>query len=334
MKIYKVGGAIRDELLGLKSKDNDWLVVGSSIKEMLDLGYKQVGKDFPVFLHPDTNEAYALARKEIKSGHGHKEFKFIFTPDVTIEEDLSRRDLTINAMAKDDNGQIIDPFDGQTDLQNKVFKHVSDAFYEDPLRALRIARFKAYLPEFEIHHSTKDVLHAISKTGELHHLSNERVFGEVAKSLNNKFEEFLTVIKDYGLSEPWFTEIKKIPKFKSDVPEIKWCEMAEANKFKFARCLKMPKSFSKQLKMWQHFSGYKLDEHIDYKINFFRGFSNNNLESAKFTLEFFPLIQKECVAIIEEYVNFNFGKICSKQNNDIEAVKIEELKKIIKKHEE
>ena len=126
MKIYKVGGAIRDELLGLKSKDTDWLVVGSSIREMLDLGYKQVGKDFPVFLHPTTNEEYALARTEIKSGHGHKEFKFIFTPDVTVEEDLSRRDLTINAMAKDDNGQIIDPYDGQTDLQNKVFKHVSE----------------------------------------------------------------------------------------------------------------------------------------------------------------------------------------------------------------
>jgi tRNA nucleotidyltransferase/poly(A) polymerase len=211
---------------------------------------------------------------------------------------------------------------------------VSDAFYEDPLRALRIARFKSQLPEFEIHHSTKDVLHAISKTGDLHHLSSERVFGEVAKSLNGKFEEFLTVIKDYGLSEPWFSEIEKIPKFNSDVPEIKWSEMAEANNFKFARYLKMPKSFSKQLKMWQHFSGYQINQDIDYKINFFSGFSNNNLESAKFTLEFFPLIQKECVAIIEEYVNFNFGEICSTQNNDIEAVKIAELKQIIKNHEE
>ena len=108
MKIYKVGGAIRDELLGINPKDTDWLVVGSSIDEMVDLGYKQVGKDFPVFLHPETNEEYALARKEIKSGQGHRDFKFIFSPDVTIEEDLSRRDLTINAIAKDDNGRLID----------------------------------------------------------------------------------------------------------------------------------------------------------------------------------------------------------------------------------
>ena len=247
MKIYKVGGAIRDELLGINPKDTDWLVVGSSIDEMVDLGYKQVGKDFPVFLHPETNEEYALARKEIKSGQGHRDFKFIFSPDVTIEEDLSRRDLTINAIAKDDNGRLIDPFNGQTDLKNKVFKHVSDAFYEDPLRALRVARFKAQMPEFQIHNSTKEALKTISKTDELSCLSSERVWAEVVKSLNNNFEEFLTVIKDYGLTRPWFSGLVTIPNFISDIPEIKWCEIAEANNFKFAQNLKIPKSFSSQL---------------------------------------------------------------------------------------
>ena len=333
MKIYKVGGAIRDELLGINPKDTDWLVVGSSIDEMVDLGYKQVGKDFPVFLHPETNEEYALARKEIKSGQGHRDFKFIFSPDVTIEEDLSRRDLTINAITEDDNGRLIDPFNGQADLKNKVFKHVSDAFYEDPLRALRVARFKAQMPEFQIHHSTKEALKTISKTDELSCLSSERVWAEVVKSLNNNFEEFLTVIKDYGLTRPWFSGLVTIPNFISDIPEIKWCEIAEANNFKFAQNLKIPKSFSSQLLMWQKFSEYKTNEGINYKINFFSDFSNNNLQSAKFTLQFFPLIQAECIAIIEEYVNFNFGEIFMQKNNDIDTAKIDVLKKIIKKYE-
>jgi tRNA nucleotidyltransferase/poly(A) polymerase len=333
MKIYKVGGAVRDELLGLQPTDTDWLVVGSSIKEMAELGYKQVGNNFPVFLHPETNEEYALARREIKSGQGHKDFEFIFTPDVTIEEDLNRRDLTINAMAKDSHGELIDPFNGQIDLKNKVFKHVSDAFYEDPLRALRVARFKAQLPTFDIHGSTKDALKTISKTGELGCLSSERVWAEVAKSLNSKFDQFLNVIKDYDLSEPWFSGIENIPNFKSDIPEIMWCEMAEANNFKFAQHLKIPKTYSKQLAMWKKFSNYRINEDINYKIDFYRDFTNNTYKSATYTLQFFPSIEKECVPIIEEYVNFNFGEIDVRRKNNIDTAKIEELKKIIEKHD-
>ena len=133
MKIYKVGGAVRDSLLGIDSKDKDWVVIGSTVEEMLSKGFKKVGKNFPVFLHPITNEEYALARTERKSGKGYKGFDFLFTPDITLEEDLMRRDLTINAIAEDEDGKIIDPFNGQADLKNKTFKHVSDAFYEDCL---------------------------------------------------------------------------------------------------------------------------------------------------------------------------------------------------------
>ncbi|MGI9227873.1 MAG: multifunctional CCA addition/repair protein, partial [Gammaproteobacteria bacterium] len=140
MEVYLVGGAVRDELLGLPIKERDWVVVGSSPKEMVKLGYKPVGKDFPVFLHPKTNEEYALARTERKSGQGYYGFEIFASPDVSLEEDLLRRDLTINAMAKSQTGEIIDPYGGQQDLENKVLRHVSDAFTEDPLRVLRVAR--------------------------------------------------------------------------------------------------------------------------------------------------------------------------------------------------
>ena len=143
MKSYVVGGAVRDELLGLPVKDRDHVVVGVTPEEMVKLGYKPVGKDFPVFLHPETHEEYALARTERKSGRGYKGFTVYAAPDVTLEDDLRRRDLTINAIAKAEDGSLIDPFDGKRDLQNRVLRHVSDAFSEDPVRILRVARFAA-----------------------------------------------------------------------------------------------------------------------------------------------------------------------------------------------
>ena len=136
MKIYKVGGAVRDSLLGVKAKDNDWVVVGSSPDEMISEGFKPIGKDFPVFLHPETKEEYALARTERKSGTGYHGFTFYFGKEVTLEEDLLRRDFTINAMAQDENNNIIDPLNGQIDLHNQIFKHASGAFSEDPLLSL------------------------------------------------------------------------------------------------------------------------------------------------------------------------------------------------------
>ena len=177
MKIYKVGGAVRDSLLGVRSADNDWVVIGSSPEEMMANGFKPIGKDFPVFLHPDTNEEYALARTEKKSGTGYHGFTFYFGKDVTLEEDLSRRDFTINAIAEDKEGKIIDPFNGQEDINNKLFRHVSDAFYEDPLRAIRLARFHTYdhLKGFNIHNTTINSINKIVSSGEIEKLSVDRL---------------------------------------------------------------------------------------------------------------------------------------------------------------
>jgi len=184
MKIYKVGGAVRDELLGLEPTDNDWVVVGSTPKEMLSMGYKQVGKDFPVFLHPDTKEEYALARKEKSTGPGHQAFKFSFDPNVTIEEDLLRRDITINAIAKDmTDGSFIDPYNGRDDIKNKVLRHVSSSFKEDPLRIFRVGRFYTkFNKEFEIDSGLEEII--IQMFPDIIHLSGERIWAETEKALN------------------------------------------------------------------------------------------------------------------------------------------------------
>jgi len=189
MKVYAVGGAIRDTLMGLPINDIDYVVVGSKVEEMLARGFRPVGKDFPVFLHPESQAEYALARTERKTGVGYKGFHFYADPTVSLEQDLERRDLTINAMAQEVNedgqwvGPIIDPFNGQADLASKVFRHVSDAFAEDPLRLLRIARFSARFPEFSIADETLLALKAIARSGELQTLSAERIWQELARGL-------------------------------------------------------------------------------------------------------------------------------------------------------
>ena len=187
MKIYAVGGAIRDTLMGLPVHDIDYVVVGSSVEEMIAQGYRPVGKDFPVFLHPETQAEYALARTERKTGKGHKGFLFYADPTVTLEQDLERRDLTINAMAQEVGsdgkwvGPILDPYNGQDDLASKIFRHVSDAFAEDPLRLLRIARFAARFPEFMVAPETMDALQVIVRSNELSALSAERIWQELAR---------------------------------------------------------------------------------------------------------------------------------------------------------
>lgn len=189
MKIYAVGGAIRDALMGLPVHDIDYVVVGSSVEEMIAKGFRPVGKDFSVFLHPETQAEYALARTERKTGQGYKGFHFYADPSVTLEQDLERRDLTINAMAQEIGtdgkqfGLIIDPFNGREDLVAKVFRHVSDAFAEDPLRLLRIARFSARFPEFSVAEETLIALKAIVRSGELKALSAERIWQELARGL-------------------------------------------------------------------------------------------------------------------------------------------------------
>ena len=186
LDVYLVGGAVRDQLLKRSIKDHDYLVIGATVKQMLSLGFNQVGKDFPVFLHPKTKQEYALARTERKQGQGYTGFACYAEPDVTIEQDLLRRDLTVNAMAKSPNGEIIDPYNGQQDLENRVLRHVSDAFIEDPLRVLRVARFAARYHSygFTIAPETLELMTNISKSGELSALSAERVWQEMQRSLS------------------------------------------------------------------------------------------------------------------------------------------------------
>jgi len=187
MKKYLVGGAVRDRLLGISDNntEKDWVIVGSSPDEMLDLGYRQVGKEFPVFLHPGTQEEYALARLERKVGKGYKGFEFDTSKAVTLEQDLSRRDLTINAIAEKD-GELFDPFNGQEDLNNGLLKHVSDAFIEDPVRVLRVARFAARFKVFgfKVAHSTHRLMKDMVVSGEVDALTPERVFKELEKALS------------------------------------------------------------------------------------------------------------------------------------------------------
>lgn len=200
-QVYKVGGAVRDELLGKAVKDIDWVIVGAAPNLLLSEGYLQVGKDFPVFLHPQTKEEYALARTERKQGHGYSGFEVFATPDVTLEEDLLRRDLTINAMAMDEYGNIVDPYNGQKDLENRVLRHVSGAFEEDPLRVLRLARFYArfYEEGFTIADETKELVHKMVESGELSHLVAERIWLETHKALDEKHGiQYFIALHDLG----------------------------------------------------------------------------------------------------------------------------------------
>ena len=199
MQAYVVGGAVRDELLGLPVQDHDWVVVGATPEDMLAKGFRPVGKDFPVFLHPDTHEEYALARTERKTAPGYRGFVFHTDPDVTLEEDLVRRDLTINAIARADDGSLLDPFGGQRDLAAKVFRHVSPAFAEDPVRILRLARFAARLPEFSVAPETNALMRQMVEQGEVDALVPERVWQEIARGLMEaKPSRMLAVLRDCG----------------------------------------------------------------------------------------------------------------------------------------
>lgn len=201
MEIYLVGGAIRDELLHLPVKEKDWVVVGATPEEMLALGFKEVGKDFPVFLHPETKEEYALARRERKVGAGYKGFTFDTSNEVTLEEDLKRRDLTINAIAKAENGKIIDPYGGVADLKHKILRHVSNAFVEDPVRLLRIARFAArfHALQFTICKETLSLLKEMVINKEINTLTPERVWKEWQKALQEDHPDvFFAVLAACG----------------------------------------------------------------------------------------------------------------------------------------
>jgi tRNA nucleotidyltransferase (CCA-adding enzyme) len=199
MRSYVVGGAVRDQLLGLPVQDRDHVVVGATPEQMLAAGFRPVGKDFPVFLHPETQEEYALARTERKTAKGYHGFAFYTAPDVTLEQDLVRRDLTINAMALGEDGGIVDPYGGQADLRERVFRHVSEAFAEDPVRILRVARFAARLPEFHVADSTNALMRHMVEEGEVDALVAERVWQELSRGLMERHpSRMLAVLRDCG----------------------------------------------------------------------------------------------------------------------------------------
>ncbi|VFP81959.1 multifunctional CCA addition/repair protein [Candidatus Erwinia haradaeae] len=228
MKIYLVGGAIRNQLLDLPLKDKDWLVVGSSYQKMIDLGYKKVGRNFPVFLHPNTGEEYALARTERKTSPGYTGFICHASPEVTLEQDLARRDLTINAIAQDQNGKYYDPHGGIIDLQNRKLRHVSSSFYEDPLRVLRVARFSASLAHLNFHivDETLAIMKRMSNNGELCSLPSERIWKELIAALHTKNPDvFFQVLQLCGSLTVLFPELNTInslvsKRYKTSKPQI------------------------------------------------------------------------------------------------------------------
>ncbi|GFM50592.1 multifunctional CCA addition/repair protein [Pseudomonas capsici] len=226
MQIYKVGGAVRDRLLGQPVTDTDWVVVGASADEMLVKGYRPVGTDFPVFLHPLTGEEYALARTERKSGVGYGGFVFHASPDVTLEQDLIRRDLTINAMAEDKDGNLTDPYGGQHDIEARILRHVSPAFAEDPLRVLRVARFAARYASlgFSIAPETMGLMRQLSESGELKALTPERSWKEISRALmEDQPQVFIQVLHDCGALKELIPEVEAlfgVPQPAAHHPEI------------------------------------------------------------------------------------------------------------------
>jgi len=213
VEIYLVGGAVRDQLLNIGIKDRDFVVVGTTPQQMLAQDYQQVGKDFPVFLHPKTKEEYALARTERKSGHGYTGFSVYSAPDVTLEQDLIRRDLTINAIAQSTSGELIDPFNGQQDINDKVLRHISPAFSEDPLRVLRVARFAARFAHlgFSVAPETMTLMRQLTDEGELAHLTPERVWQEMSNALNAQQPQvFFEVLRECGALKVLLPEIDNL----------------------------------------------------------------------------------------------------------------------------
>ncbi|WP_100638236.1 multifunctional CCA tRNA nucleotidyl transferase/2'3'-cyclic phosphodiesterase/2'nucleotidase/phosphatase [Marinobacter salexigens] len=259
MQTYLVGGAVRDELLGLEVKDRDWVVVGATPEQMLTQGFTQVGSDFPVFLHPKTHEEYALARTERKQGHGYHGFSVYSAPDVTLEEDLMRRDLTINAMARSDAGELIDPFNGRKDLEARELRHVSLAFKEDPLRILRTARFAARFQPlgFGVCAETMELMRSMVAEGEVEHLVAERVWQEIQRALHeNSPGTFFQVLRDCGALAVLIPELQPEPHFRAAINALQcvhasdgstaerfaalFCALDEAASTKRTKALKAP----------------------------------------------------------------------------------------------
>jgi tRNA nucleotidyltransferase (CCA-adding enzyme) len=224
MQVYRVGGAVRDRLLGVAVNDHDWVVVGATPEQMLAAGYTPVGRDFPVFLHPQTKDEYALARTERKSAPGYHGFVVHADPAVTLEDDLRRRDLTINAIAQDEHGALIDPYDGRRDLEDKVLRHVSEAFAEDPVRILRLARFAARFHDFTVAPETMALVREMAEAGEVDALVPERVWQELATGLMEpKPSRMLQVLREGGALARLLPEVERlygVPQPEAHHPEV------------------------------------------------------------------------------------------------------------------
>ena len=248
LEYFLVGGAVRDQVLKRKNSDRDYVVVGANEKRMLERGFKKIGKSFPVFLHPDTGEEYALARTEKKQGSGHSGFEISASADITLMQDLSRRDLTINAIALSPDGEFFDPHNGLEDLSNKVLRHVSKAFVEDPLRFFRVARFASQLPGFSIAKETLFLMSQMYRLGSLDELSGERIWQEFLKALQapepNRWFETLSDVQAY---DPWFGVFSG-KTFKigpgSAIERFALLPLSEEEVQTFSDMLKIPKEFS------------------------------------------------------------------------------------------
>ena len=261
-----VGGAVRDMFLDKTVRERDWVVVGASEDEMIDAGFQKIGRHFPVFLHPHTQEEFALARSERKTGAGHRGFQVTASQTVTLEDDLARRDLTINAMAIDDQGVLVDPFDGKNDIEKRVIRHVSEAFQEDPLRCFRVARFAAALPMFNVAKSTLDLM--FDMAGQLSELPAERIWQEFQKAMvETEPARFFDVLNDADIADPWFfgldleslsTKMQSIPGSRRGALDVCWFLDHEESRALFKR-LRTPKSILATATMLSEFGSTLAD---------------------------------------------------------------------------
>ena len=336
MKIYEVGGAVRDALLNEEAKDKDWVVVGSSPEEMAANGFRPIGKDFPVFLHPETNEEYALARTEKKSGQGYHGFNFYFGKEVTLEEDLSRRDLTINAMARDDDGKIIDPFGGRKDLDNKIFRHVSDAFSEDPLRAIRLARFHTYkhLSNFEIAEGTKKLISEIVDSGEIAKLSPNRIWTETERALSSSNPNiYFKILLEYNLQKPYLDGLQSSFCDSSKNIQVRWAELQINNNFVLGEDLPIPNTFSNASKTLRMLSNIKLDSKENELLKALQEISferNTVLIESLVKLPHLEHTKQLILKLLSGMKETNFSVLANIPKEQIEEEKFKLLIKVIK----
>ena len=337
MEIYKVGGAVRDSLMGVKPSDTDWVVIGSSPEEMISRGYKPIGKDFPVFLHPKTNEEFALARTEKKTGTGYGGFTFYYGADVSLEEDLSRRDFTINAIAQDNNGNIIDPFNGQKDIENKLFKHVSQAFYEDPLRAIRLARFYSYkhLTKFNIDGSTIKGVEKIVTSGEIANLSSNRIWSETERALSSDhpssfFEKIITL----NLCDPFFGELNQPICESQNNKVVRWAELQINNNFALGKNLPLPNEYKNIANIAKNLisidKNLKEDELVSLVMR--TDFSRDNDLIIELTrLPVYAKNRNYILRLAKVINNFDFSFLAETSSDKIKEEKIKIYKEIINK---